>query len=809
MSTLKQFIKSVRASKTAADERSVIQKESAAIRASFREESNNHYHRRNNLSKLLYLYILGECTHFGQIECLRLLASPQFADKRLGYLGTMLLLDENQEVLMLVTNSLKNDLNHPNPYIVGMALCTLGNISSPETARDLFLDIEKLMESTNAYIRKKAALCAMKIIRKVPDLQENFIERSKSLLNDKNHGVLLSVLTLIIDMCIHNPDIIKCYRPLAPHIVRSLKSLISSGFSLEHDVSGIADPFLQVKFLKLLRVLGHNDSKVSEQISDILTQIATNTESSKNAGNSILYETVLTILDIEANKGLRVLGVNILGKFFTFFIKKNNFHRYVALNTLSKVISIEPSAVQRHRNTVLKCLRDPDISIRRRALDLSFALINESNVRVLVREILAFLETSDNEFKLNITTQISIAANNFAPNKRWHIDTMLRTLKLAGNYVKEQVFSSFIRLIITTPQFQSYTIRKLFFALQKDITQEALTLVGVWMIGEYGTLLLDPYQLSEEKINDDIKESDIVGLLENIINSPHCTKAVMKYLITALMKLTVRIKDQFQIEKIYNLLVKYSTNLDIEIQQRCIEYEKLFQYDEIRKGVLEKMPTPIIQDFGMLGFSTEESQDAEKDSEDPLFDLLERDFFSKKNTNDINDKSAFLDILSALNYPETSKKDEEKNTSDSHLLQNFATFSINSDSSVPKTSKDIKNEIYVVYHKNGLKFTLQIDSLDISENCTIVILNRFQNTGIHRISEISLQAAVIKSQKLEMYPLSGSFINPNGELTQKMKISALKESLLRLRFRISYNCYELNNVTEQIDFNQFPKNLLF
>jgi AP-1 complex subunit gamma-1 len=103
---------------------------------------------------------------------------------------------------------------------------------------------------------------------------------------------------------------------------------------------------------------------------------------------------------------------------------------YVALNTLNKVVSMDTAAVQRHRNTILDCLRDGDISIRRRALELSYALINEQNVRVMIRELLAFLEVADDEFKLGMTTQISLAAERFAPNKRWHIDTVLRVLKL-------------------------------------------------------------------------------------------------------------------------------------------------------------------------------------------------------------------------------------------------------------------------------------------------------------------------------------------------------------------------------------------
>ena len=63
------------------------------------------------------------------------------------------------------------------------------------------------------------------------------------------------------------------HRQAVPLLVRHLKSLVTTGYSPEHDVSGITDPFLQVKILRLMRLLGKGDQQASETMNDILAQV--------------------------------------------------------------------------------------------------------------------------------------------------------------------------------------------------------------------------------------------------------------------------------------------------------------------------------------------------------------------------------------------------------------------------------------------------------------------------------------------------------------------------------------------------------
>lgn len=536
-------------------------------------------------------------------------------------------------------------MNHSSASIVSLALCTFANIASEEMARDLVTEIERCLGSGNAYIRKKAALAALRSLYKVPDLVDHFEGRAMSLLGDRNHGVLLTGITLVTEMVrLVGPD---PFRSAVPLLVRHLKSLVTTNYSPEHDVSGITDPFLQVKILRLLRLLGSGDAEASETMNDILAQVATNTESAKNVGNSILYETVLTILDIEADSGLRVMAINILGKFLG---NRDNNIRYVALNTLLKVVAIDTNAVQRHRAIILDCLRDGDISIRRRALELSYALVNEQNVRVLTRELLAFLEVADNEFKLGITTQVCSAAERFAPNRRWHIDTVLRVLKLvrrrfvpsflpplrlslseshradlteplgpgapqAGNYVKEEVLSSFIRLVTHTPDLQSYTVYKLYTALKADVSQEGLTLAGVWMVGEYGDVLLQSGggeggggsggEVEEDGLaavasvsgggESTVSEKDVLDLLERILVSPYTNTTIRQFVLTALAKLSTRFSHPESFARITKIMHGFDASVELELQQRAIEFGKLLTLDSVRGGVLERMPPPELK----------------------------------------------------------------------------------------------------------------------------------------------------------------------------------------------------------------------
>jgi AP-1 complex subunit gamma-1 len=573
---------------------------------------------------------------------MKLTASPHFPEKRIGYLGMMLLLTEDADVLMLSTNALKNDLNSDNKFVAGLSLCAIGNLATADMSRDLAPEVDKHLKSPLAYLRKKACLAMGRCLSKCPELVEDFVDRVVSLLKDKSHGVLITVVQLMTQVLVIDtrnaieeglsPDeetpCRTAFLRLVPTLVKMLRNLQTSGYSADHDVGGISDPFLQVQLLTLLRMLGSNNEQATEEMNDVLAQVASNTDSAKNAGNAILYECVQTIMAIPCEDGLRVLAVNILGR---FLLNRDNNIRYVALNTLSRCIAEQKqhelnsglgestnnamSALQRHRTTVVDCLKDPDVSIRQRALELIYHLVNESNVESLTAELLNYLVLCPTEHRGDICARILKVVDRYSPSDQWRVDTLITTLTIAGREASRNVQSATVVYISrASADIHAFAVHKLCKALRDDDgSQHGLLSVGVWCIGEYGELLMQPYQYvpadgDQQPITFQAMEPmEIVKAVEQLTKRHACPDFVKQRVLTAYVKLSQRLShDPMASERLQKLLQKDQTSRSLEVQVRSCEYNALLHATKGQK--LPRLSQPKAStDADLFGVTAESS----------------------------------------------------------------------------------------------------------------------------------------------------------------------------------------------------------
>uniref|UniRef100_A0A674E1B4 AP-1 complex subunit gamma n=1 Tax=Salmo trutta TaxID=8032 RepID=A0A674E1B4_SALTR len=724
---LRELIRTIRTARTQAEEREMIQKECAAIRSSFREEDNTY--RCRNVAKLLYMHMLGYPAHFGQLECLKLIASQKFTDKRIGYLGAMLLLDERQDVHLLMTNCIKNDLNHSTQYVQGLALCTLGCMGSSEMCRDLAGEVEKLS------------------LADLPTCTR----------------VLHTSVVLLTEMCERSPDMLLHFRKLVPQLVRILKNLIMSGYSPEHDVSGISDPFLQVRILRLLRILGRSDDDSSEAMNDILAQVATNTETSKNVGNAILYETVLTIMDIKSESGLRVLAINILGR---FLLNNDKNIRYVALTSLLKTVQTDHNAVQRHRSTIVDCLKDLDVSIKRRAMELSFALVNGNNIRGMMKELLYFLDSCDPEFKADCASGVFLAAEKYAPSKRWHIDTIMRVLTTAGSYVRDDSVPNLIQLITNSVEMHAYTVQRLYKALLDDISQQPLVQVSSWCIGEYGDLLVSGQCEEEEPIQ--VTEDEVLDVLEGLLVSNLSTPVTRGYSLTAIMKLSTRFSSVVSI---------YGSSIDVELQQRAVEYNALFKkYDHMRPALLERMPI------------------MEKSASNGPTEIVQTNGETEPSVPDTKHPPL---VTQPANQVRARSHDKSVFTIDGR-------FSVTDDVAESVINISFSSVLDAIEIKNGLKIEFTFERANPNPNIAVITIHA-TNTTEADMTEFVFQAAVPKTFQLQLLSPSSNIVPAlnQGSVTQVIRVLNPQKQQLRMRVKLTYT-HKGSPVQDLAEVNNFP-----
>ena len=641
MLKIRQLIKRVRACKTAEEERSVINKESAEIRNLSKDP--NAPNKARNLCKAIYMQMMGYQTSFMQLSCINLLASPDFTEKRIAYSALPLVIDTTSQVLLLATSTIKKDLqNKDNPEIQALALNAIGDVCTADMCRELSTEVASIIKnSDDSNVKKRAACAAVVIIKNCPEFIDSYVDKIPILFEDRTHSVCLSGIYLVLEMINNKPEIIEKIKKFHEMFVKYEKSLLSVSYSPEFDVNGITDPFLQAKILEIMQYTAKDDKELIDELGDLFVSVQSITEASKQTGYALQYEIIKTINNLNASAGMKSLSNNILGK----FLSSSDYNlKYIALNTLKDVARKDLASVQKHRALILDFLKDSDISLQKRALDLIYLIINKNNLKTITRECLKFLPKATDEIKFELTKKLEDSICKYAISFKWEIDNLIKMVINSNGKLYEDVLSKIINEILKVKDLYIYSSHKAFITLKNMKENNAsLTKLCYYLIGELSLFLVNNTTLNSRNEVIKISEDDIINLLKSTGEKNYSlgNDTVVEYLLNTLVKLLMKFPSKSQ--EIQSIIKKYNRSYFAEVQSRALEYLQFYKSNknDMKNKMVESVPIPKKKegetDYDVNRELTDEKDDDNIEPDDEIFVVRLKEGPIKTFQNNNND----------------------------------------------------------------------------------------------------------------------------------------------------------------------------
>ncbi|KAH0660797.1 hypothetical protein KY289_029545 [Solanum tuberosum] len=589
MRGLSVFISDVRNCQNKEQERLRVDKELGNVRTRFKNEKGlTPYEKKKYVWKMLYIYMLGYDVDFGHMEAVSLISAPKYPEKQVGYIVTSCLLNENHDFLRLAINTVRNDIIGRNETFQCLALTLVGNIGGREFAESLAPDVQKLLISSSCrpLVRKKAALCLLRLFRKNPDVVnvDGWSDRMAQLLDERDFGVLTSSMSLLVALVASNHE---AYWSCLPKCVKVLERLArNQDIPQEYTYYGIPSPWLQVKTMRSLQYFPTiEDPSTRRSLFEVLQRILMGTDVVKNvnknnASHAVLFEALALVMHLDAEKEMMSQCVALLGKFIA--VREPNI-RYLGLENMTRMLMVTDvqDIIKRHQAQIITSLKDPDISIRRRALDLLYGMCDVSNAKDIVEELLQYLSTAEFVMREELSLKIAILAEKFAPDLSWYVDVILQLIDKAGDFVSDDIWFRVVQFVTNNEDLQPYAALKSREYLDKPAIHETMVKVSSYILGEYSHLLARRPGCSPKEIFSLIHEK-----------LPTVSTSTIPILLSTYAKILMHTQppDPELQNQILAIFRKYESCIDAEIQQRAVEYLELSKKGAALMDVLAEMP---------------------------------------------------------------------------------------------------------------------------------------------------------------------------------------------------------------------------
>ena len=297
-----------------------------------------------------------------------------------------------------------------------------------------------------------------------------------------------------------------------------------------------------------------------------------------NAQNAVLFEAINLVIHLDTEHELMRQISSKLGKFIQ---SRETNVRYLGLVAMThfaaRAETLDP--IKKHQNIILGSLRDRDISVRRKGLDLLYSMCDSTNSQPIVNELLKYLQGADYAIREEMVLKIAILTEKYATDIQWYIDITLRLIAMAGDHVSDEVWQRVVQVVTNNEGLQDYAASSVLEYLRNEQCHETIVRIAAYLLGEFGHLIADRPECSP---------IEQFMLLQGRLSSTAIgTRGMILSCFLKYVNLFPEIKPQ-----LLDVFQAYSHSLDPELQQRACEYLALIMLptDDLLRTVCDEMP---------------------------------------------------------------------------------------------------------------------------------------------------------------------------------------------------------------------------
>mmetsp|Transcript_997 Transcript_997/g.1260 ORF Transcript_997/g.1260 Transcript_997/m.1260 type:complete len:1025 (+) Transcript_997:61-3135(+) len=570
-----ELVKAIGESKSKQEEDRIIIDEIAALKKKLHDPSLSKKKSKEFVVRLLYVEMLGHDASFGYIKAIELTASTSLVPKKCGYLVSSLCLSPDHEFRFMLVNQLQRDLNSINHLEVCAALSAVAKLVTADMIPAVINDVVKQLKHENDLVRKKAVMVLHRFHQMDKTSINHLGDQIRRTLCDKDPAVMGAALCIFYDLIRENAA---QYKDLVPSFVSILKQVTDHRLPRDYDYHRMPAPWIQMRLLQILGMLGYADQSASEGMYEVLMEVMRRADSGINVGYAIVYESVRTITTIYPNSTLLDAAAASISRFIS---SDNHNLKYVGVTGLAAIVKEHPKYAMEHQLAVIDCLEDPDETLKRKTLDLLYRMTNSVNVEFVTQKLVHFLSLAKDEFwRSDLVKRITQLAERFAPGNSWYVKVMTKVFELAGDLVRPEVATTVMQLVADGSGedeeedaiLRTEAVDNFLELIDKPVLPDQLVQTMAWVLGEYGYLTT---KMTQNQLMDSLCELSSRNFKET------STKG---YIVTALMKLCAQ-TGQFP-ATVAGLVETYSVSIQVDLQQRCKEFASLLKTPEIMIAVL-------------------------------------------------------------------------------------------------------------------------------------------------------------------------------------------------------------------------------